>query len=72
MADVTVSQTLKFSLALTLFELFSSQITISFKLHPFQAKSLQIPLKVYVSNTFLIIFSDYVESVLRVLKIGDF
>ena len=49
-------QTLKLSLALTLFEPFSTQITISFKPHPFQAKSLQIPLKVCVSNTFLIIF----------------
>ena len=71
---MTVFQTLKLSLALTLFEPFSTQITISFKPHPFQEKSLQIPLKVCVSNTFLIIFffSDYAESVLRVLKIGDF
>ena len=47
---------LDISLALTLFELFSTQITISFKPHHFQAKSLQSPLKVCVSNTFFIFY----------------
>ena len=70
---MTVFQTLKLFLALTLFDPYSTQITISFKPHPFQAKSLQSPLKVCVSNIFFHhLFSDYAESVLRVLKIGDF
>ena len=47
---------LDISLALTLFEPLSTQITISFKPHHFQAKSLQIPLKVYVSNTIFIFY----------------
>ena len=66
-------QTLKLSLAVTLFEPYSTQITISFKPHPFQAKFLHSPLKVCVSNIFFYhLFSDYAEFVLRVLKIGDF
>ena len=64
---------LDISLALTLFEPFSTQITISFKPHHFQAKSLQSLLKVCVSNTIChLLFSDYADSMLRVLKNGDF
>ena len=49
---------LDISLVLTLFEPFSTQITISFKSHHFQAKYLQNPLKVCVPNT---IFKFYLR-----------
>ena len=54
-------------------EPFSTQHTISFKPHHFQANFLQNPFKVCISYTILIFyFSDYAEFMLRVLKIGDF
>ena len=66
-------QTLKLSLALTLFEPHSTQITISFKPHPFQAKFLQNPLKVCVSNTFFIIFFRIMQNLcLGFYKLGIF
>ena len=64
---------LDISLALTLFEPFSTQITISFKPHHFQAKSLQNLFKVRVSNTIFIFYFQIIQNLWsRFWKLGIF